>query len=132
MGQLRLPGFKRNCKVVPLADRLLGRMTPEPTSGCWLWTGSLSVSGYGFIREGRRGSKQVLAHRAAYELFRGAIPPGLFVRHDCDNRACVNPTHLRLGTVEDNARDRTLRGRGWRGGPIAKALRTSPASLLAA
>lgn len=82
------------------------RFTPEPMSGCWLWTGSLSPNGYGVF--GGAGHK---AHRASYEFHKGPIPHGLWVLHSCDNRACVNPAHLRTGTRRDNIDDMVKRKR---------------------
>ncbi len=55
--------------------------------------------------------KTYLAHRLAYEFANGSIPPGLYVLHSCDNRRCVNPKHLRLGTAKDNIHDALDRGR---------------------
>lgn len=83
--------------------------------GCWLWTGRLSVVGYGQIKQHYQTRH---AHRVSYELNIGPIPPGLVVCHTCDVRACVNPDHLWLGTFGDNNRDREAKGRG-RWGPNA-------------
>lgn len=77
---------------------------------CWYWTGSLNIFGYGMLsvtsKEKVRG-----AHRVSYEIFKGKIPKGLNVLHSCDNRACVNPDHLSLGTQQDNMDDMQRKGR---------------------
>lgn len=84
----------------------------DPKTGCLLWQGNLCPNGYGkFILRTADGRREQQAHRASFLLFRGKIPEGLLIRHQCDNRRCVNPAHLFPGTHADNARDRT-RSRG--------------------
>lgn len=73
----------------------------EQSSGCWLWLKSLNERGYGWF---------YYPHIVSWELHRGGRH-GLFVLHNCDNPACVNPDHLRLGTQQDNITDRDKRQR---------------------
>lgn len=76
--------------------------------GCWLWTASLNNGGYGQLSLCRRPCP---AHRISYMIANGPIPDGLFVCHRCDVRRCVNPSHLFLGTAQDNIRDMVEKGR---------------------
>ncbi len=69
-------------------------------AGCWLWRGYRNKHGYG-----RYGSQGFLAHRVVYEIFRGPIPDNMLVCHRCDIPACVRPSHLFVGTHEDNNHD---------------------------
>lgn len=84
----------------------------DKTDTCWLWTGSTLTSGYGqAVRpdasERWKVGKPVQegAHRVSYKIFIGDIPKGKLVRHSCDNKMCVNPEHLSVGTQVDNMAD---------------------------
>ena len=79
-------------------------------NGCWLWTGPPNNSGYGSAVSPITG-KVTSAHRISYELLIRIIPTGLLACHKCDNRLCVNPSHLFIGTQKDNVDDCRRKGR---------------------
>jgi hypothetical protein len=84
----------------------------QRTDTCWTWKGQFRNTGYGNVNiNGIHKS----AHRVAYQLSCGSITEGLFVLHRCDNRACVRPDHLFLGTQQDNIDDACRKGRTARG-----------------
>lgn len=81
----------------------------HPVHGqCWQWIGYRIITKKGRTYGHYRG---IYAHRYSYEITAGEIPVGLFVLHKCDNQACVNPSHLFLGTAQDNMDDKTRKGR---------------------
>lgn len=97
-------------------------VSPEPNTGCWLWTGYYSYNGYGRVRQNHRKTP---AHRMVWELAHGPVPAGMFVLHRCDTRPCVNPDHLFLGTAQDNVNDMVSKGRSRFGGlPLSRCIET--------
>lgn len=100
--------------TIPLAERFYqkvdknGPLHPDLRSRCWVWTGCRSRHGYGRISVERKPRG---AHRVSYELHVEPIPHGLHVMHKCDNPCCVNPSHLTVGTQQDNVRDMVQKGR---------------------
>ena len=99
-------------KIIPLEERFSQKIIKglEPDE-CWIWIGRISNTGYGNISKGRGYEGVVSAHRLSFTIHKGNIPAGLIVMHSCDNRRCVNPLHLFLGTHKTNAEDCISKGR---------------------
>lgn len=98
--------------IVPIKERLAKRSKLNEETGCIEWQGYLR-GGYGntTVRLESKKHKTIGVHRLAYEHYVGKIPEGLLVCHKCDNRKCINPKHLFLGTYKDNMNDMIAKGR---------------------
>lgn len=97
--------INRSIDMARPAVNAMDRFVPKfniVESGCHEWNAALHRDGYGkFYFRG----KDVASHRASYILNVGEVPEGLMVLHKCDNRKCVNPNHLYIGTAKQNVKD---------------------------
>lgn len=110
------------CKNRWARDQWRKTHTPRPTlrkrfdarwilaeeTGCWMWTGPLDKGGYGAFQIGHNPRLEKLAHRAAWKVYRGEIPPKMCIDHICRVRSCVNPDHMRLVTRAQNTMENSL------------------------
>jgi hypothetical protein len=89
-------------------ERFWSKVNIGAFDSCWEWSAGINEKGYGRFRVGQ---KQARAHRISWELCFGKVSENLCVLHKCDNRKCVNPNHLFLGTAQDNANDMSAKWR---------------------
>lgn len=100
---------------VPMDDRYI----PVTETGCWIWLGHWNQ--YGYASTTFKGNTR-MAHRVVYEELVGKIPEGMSLCHKCDTRCCVNPSHMFIGTHQDNSDDcmRKMRHTHGSKSPLAK------------
>ena len=110
----------RASRIGSVNERFADRYIINKETGCWDWIGSKTNKGYGYLAgviNGKRlvpAGKHITAHRASWIIHFGEISQGVgvhgtVVMHKCDNRGCVNPDHLMLGTQSDNVLDMVSR-----------------------
>ena len=85
-------------QIRPLVDRLMEKVSPEPVTGCGLWTAAMDHEGHGRLRVSGKAGKSGMrrADLVAYELFVGPVPENPTLEHKCHVPCCVNPQHLAL------------------------------------
>lgn len=98
-----------------LEERFWEKVDKRGPKDCWLWTAFKDPDGYGKLQMKHpltgKCNRCARASRVCWELINGNVPDGLVVMHICDTPACVNPDHLKLGSIAENNRDRAFKKR---------------------
>lgn len=117
----------RKSTETPIEKRFFLNFKKTDNFLCWLWLGYKDANGYGIIGQKNKSYK---AHRVSWEINnQKKIPDGMYVCHKCDNPSCVNPSHLFLGTPNDNVQDMMKKGRYVSGGKPNKGQKNGRALL---
>lgn len=91
-----------------IRSRFYEKILITDKNGCMRWIAGKFPNGYGCFK---LNGKSVGAHRLSYQIHKGDIPPEMCICHKCDNKWCVNPLHLFIGTINDNVQDKVKKGR---------------------
>lgn len=94
---------------MPIKRKFFAKIDSMQAGECWNWDGTVSMYDYGHFYVNGVCKR---AHRISWEIYYGKIPKDKMVLHKCDNRRCVNPSHLYLGDNSDNMKDRSNRNSG--------------------
>ena len=116
-------GFTKERIIRTLKNRFYSRVNIPSENDCMEWCGVSVNNGYGQISVGKR---MINAHRVSYIIHFGDIKNNLHVLHTCDNRRCVLPEHLYLGTNKDNINDKVKRNRVYRPKPESFSGKNNP------
>jgi len=109
----------KNCTEEEKLERIRSRFEEKviKTEGCWGWNGHLDKNGYPLMKSGsdRKSFKEARCNRISWLLYRGEIPEGKYLCHQCDNPTCTNPDHLFLASAKENSQDMVKKARGNKG-----------------
>lgn len=109
----------KNGEFMNTVDRFFSKI--KKTDSCWIWESDIQ-NGYGYFQvRVNKKTKKIYAHRYSWIIANGEIPEKLCICHTCDNRICVNPLHMFLGTLKDNRRDCVEKNRQAKGEKIGNA-----------